>query len=294
MAGPSFFLVGAPKCGTTSLCHYLRQHPDIFIPDQKELNFFASDLDMPRYYRNVWDYLKPFGDTAKTVSGEATTWYLYSRTAAQEIRDFNRAAKIIIALRQPTDMIYSLFRHRRYVGLERFERFSQVLEREANYISNLNGGLNVKTNLIYSDAAMYHSQIEKYIEIFGHANVHIALFDDIENNPQDVYRGMLGFLGVSDDFRPSFCNVNKTGRIRSERLRQQLDHPPAAVQRLAYALPRRIRRTAYWTLRRLNVSYAPPPPLDRALRRRLNDKFRPDVERLSALIGRDLTHWFAE
>ena len=106
MPRPSFFLVGAPKCGTTSLCHYLRQHPEIFIPEpNKELNFFASDLELPRHFATENEYLGAFACTVKPRCGEGSTWYLYSSTAAREIRDFNRHAKIIISVRNPIDMV---------------------------------------------------------------------------------------------------------------------------------------------------------------------------------------------
>ena len=141
---------------------------------------------------------------------------------------------------------------------------------------------------------MYFEQIRRYIETFGSASVHAVVFDDLKDNPEKVYRGILRFLGVSDDFRPVFRNVNQTGRIRSERFQQRIAHLPPALKRLAYAFPRAIRRPAYRGLHRLNTSYAPPPPLEPDLRRRLSEVFRPDVERLSALIGRDLSHWCAE
>ena len=294
MAGPSFFLVGAPKCGTTSLCHYLRQHPDIFIPDQKELHFFASDLDIARYYSTTSEYMYQFASTSKSIAGEGTTWYLYSKKAAKEIQSFNATAKIIISIRRPTDLVYSLFRHRRYCGVEKSKSLAYVLEREKSYIADIRKAMSVDERYIYSGAAMYYEQVRRYLETFGSENVYMVIFDDIKQNPEDTYRGMLRFLGVSDGFRPSFRNVNKTGRVRSERLRQRLDHPPGVVKSMAYALPQRVRRKAYWALRRLNISYGPPPPLDPELRRRLDDEFRPDVESLSALIGRDLTHWFPQ
>jgi Sulfotransferase domain len=293
MPRPSFFIVGAPKCGTTSLCHYLNQHPDIFIPDHKELHFFASDLDLPRPFGTEGEYLATFAGTAKRQSGERTTWYLYSTTAARDIHDFNRNAKIIVAVRNPTDMLYSLFRYRRYIGTEKSTSFPHVLAREKQYFVNAHGITKIDPNHVYSCAALYYEQIRRYIETFGSASVHVVVFEDMKDHPEEVYRGILRFLGAGDDFRPSFRHVNKTGRIRSERFQQRIAHLPGPVKRLAYAFPRGIRRPAYRALHRLNTSYAPPPQLDPELRQRLNDDFRPDVERLSALLGRDLTRWCA-
>jgi hypothetical protein len=292
-ARPSFFLVGAPKCGTTSLCHHLRQHPDIFIPEPKELYFFASDLDVPRFYGTKEEYLKAFAGTSKPQTGEATTWYLYSTTAAREIREFRGDAKIIVAVRNPIDMVYSLFRYRRYIGVEKSKSFADALHQEIAYLSDRRKRTGLDTRRVYTGAAMYYEPITRYVQVFGSAGVHIVVFDDLRDDPQKVCRGILRFLGVDDGFRPAFRHVNKTGRIRSERFQQRIAHLPGPVKRLAYALPQAIRRPAYRALRRLNTSYAPPPPLDPELRQRLNDTFRPDVERLSTLIGRDLTHWLS-
>jgi Sulfotransferase domain len=294
MPRSSFFIVGAPKCGTTSLYHYLRQHPDIFMPDRKEPCFFGSDLDVPRECKNEDDYLTTFTRTAKPMGGEGTTWYLYSKTAAREIYSFNFKAKIVIVVRNPVDMVYSLFRYRRHGGGEKSSCLSDVLDRENEYLSNLGNQVSIKPDYVYADAARYHDQIRRYVETFGSASVHVVVFDDMKDHPEKVYCGILRFLGVSDHFRPTFRHVNKTGQIRSERFQQRITHPPAPIRRLAYALPQGVRLSAFRALHRLNTSYAVPPPLDPGLRRRLNHEFRPDVERLSALLGRDLTHWCAE
>ena len=294
MTRPTFFLVGAPKCGTTSLCHYLSQHPDIFMLDRKEIHFLTSDLDIPTRYRTESEYLNIFARTTRPHSGEGSTWYLYSTAAAHGIHKLNRHVKIIISLRRPADMVYSLFRFRQYIGVERSSCLENALARESEYLSNLGHKTKVNPSYIYCDAAMYYRHVERYIEIFGSTSVHVVLFDELKNDPEKVYQGILQFLGVRGDFRPAFTHVNKTGRIRSEGFQQFIAHLPGPVKRLAYAVPRGIRRPAYRALHRLNTSYAPPSPLDPELLRCLSNQFRPDVERLSALIGRNLTHWCAE
>lgn len=293
MPRPSFFLVGAPKCGTSSLCHYLRQHPEIFIPRKKELHFFAQDLELPRYFGSLDEYLDVFDGDDRQHAGEGTPWYLYSRTAAEEIRRFNPQAKVLISIRSPVDMVYSLFRFRRYTGLEQSKSLVEVLERERAYLSGTGKSDRITPNVIYAAAAMYTEQIGRFLDAFGPDNVHVVFFEELEGDPHRVYRGVLRFLGASEDFRPDFRNVNRTGRIRSERFQQRIAHLPPRLKRVAYAFPRAIRRPTYRALCRLNTSYAPPPPLEPDLRRRLVDQFRPDVERLGALLGRDLGHWVA-
>ena len=108
---PGFFIVGAPKCGTTSFYHYLRQHPQIFMPDNKEPHYFGSDLKKrsDEFIKTEEEYLSLFKDAdSSQMAGEASTFYLYSKAAQKEIKGFNPHAKIIIMLRNPIDFLHSL------------------------------------------------------------------------------------------------------------------------------------------------------------------------------------------
>src|SRR5262245_21415535 len=98
MRTPDFFVVGAPKCGTTALDAYLKQHPDIFIPARKELHYFGSDLAFLKAPRiSLEEYLTQFGPAQdQRRVGETSVWYLYSQQAAAEISKFCREAQVII------------------------------------------------------------------------------------------------------------------------------------------------------------------------------------------------------
>ena len=93
---PNFFLVGAPKCGTTFIYNSLREHPDIYLAEQKELHFFAPDLYPPNYISEK-QYHKTFENAlSEKIIGEASVWYLYSDVAARLIKEYNSEAKILI------------------------------------------------------------------------------------------------------------------------------------------------------------------------------------------------------
>ncbi len=112
MKKPDFFIVGAPKCGTTSLYHYLAQHPDIFTPTIKESYYFCPDITAKIHNKpkvnSLEEYLSLFEDSHGKICGEASVLYLVSEVAAQKIKDFNPNAKIIIMLREPVSLMYSL------------------------------------------------------------------------------------------------------------------------------------------------------------------------------------------
>ena len=128
---PNFFIVGAPKCGTTSMNAYLKQHPDIFVPERKELHYFGSDLAFQRDSFLEEAYSKHFENWEdQKVGGEASAWYLYSERAAEEIHQFNSDAKIIIMLRNPADMVHAHHSQAMYVGGESITNFDEALDAE--------------------------------------------------------------------------------------------------------------------------------------------------------------------
>lgn len=85
MRNPDFFIVGAPKSGTTAMYKYLKQHPDIFMPEVKEIHFFGTDLNSPWFIRDKEKYLSSFSNAkGEKRIGEASAWYLYSKNAADD------------------------------------------------------------------------------------------------------------------------------------------------------------------------------------------------------------------
>src|SRR5712692_7209004 len=109
---PDFFIVGAPRSGTTALYTYLRQHPDVFLPEKKEPHYFNIDMTSGGAIRNEKDYAALFaGALDETRVGEASVYYLSSACAPFEIKKDCPTAKIIIMLRNPVDVMYALHAH---------------------------------------------------------------------------------------------------------------------------------------------------------------------------------------
>src|SRR5271157_2660061 len=105
---PNLFVLGAPKCGTTALCNYLRQHPDIYVPP-KEMHFFGSDLSFLNKPRVTADVMRTTyeGSQGLRYRSDCAIWYLYSQTAAEEISQVSPDARCIALLRSPAEMVYS-------------------------------------------------------------------------------------------------------------------------------------------------------------------------------------------
>lgn len=293
---PDFFIVGAPKCGTTSLYTYLEAHPGIFMSPVKEPYHFCPDLriGLPRIAdRN--EYLALFREaTSDQRTGEASVWYLYSAQSARLIREFNPAARVIVMLRSPADMAYSLYNHYRYSGVEPLASFEEALAAEAARKEGrrLPAHRDVRETLLYRDVARYAPQVRRYLDEFGRERVHVILFEDLRDRPEAVYRQTLAFLGVDDGFAPDFGVINAAKRVRVPALHRLLSRPaPASLKSMARGWPA-ARRFRQW-LKRTNARLGQRAAMAPETRRRLERELRPDVDALGELLDRDLGAWHA-
>ena len=103
-ARPDFFLVGAPRCGTTALAEYLGRHPAIGFSEPKEPHFFAADFPRHRIAETEAEYARcfPAADDRLRAVGEGSVWYLYSRESAANIAAYAPDARILaLTLRKP-------------------------------------------------------------------------------------------------------------------------------------------------------------------------------------------------
>ena len=183
MRKPNFFIVGAPRCATSAMNTYLKQHPEIFMA-KKESHFFATDLNAPHFTKDKDKYLALFskaGDEKRI--GEASVMYLYSRQAASKIKEFCPRARIIIMLRNPVDMMYTLHRHNVYHGSENLIDFEVALNAEKERKKGLRIPKNVRLveGLFYRELAKYTQQVKRYLDVFGQENVFVVIYDEFKN-----------------------------------------------------------------------------------------------------------------
>jgi len=294
MPKPNFFIVGAAKCGTTGMKYYLHQHPDIFMAAATEINHFIRDFDIGPSQDEAW-YLRHFeaaGDAR--VIGEKSVWHLFSKTAATDIKAFNPDARILIMLRNPVEMIHALHSQFLYGRNEDIKNFAHALAAEDDRRCGRcmpEHAFN-KPALIYRDTVAYTDQVARYFEVFGRDAVQVIIYDDFKMDSQGEVRKTLEFLGVDASFIPEIKVVNANKKLRSLYLREFINKPPASLSAVAHLLlPKATRRRVKAWLRAWNVESAKRETLDPALRDKLMADFEPEIERLSALLGRDLSHW---
>lgn len=299
MTRPNFFVVGAPKCGTSSLHYYLKQHPEIFMPERKELHFFGKDLRFVKGERiSEPAYLAEFTPSANHKRiGEASVWYLYSQRAAEEIYRFDPDARIIVMLRNPVDMMYSLHSQFLYECNEDLESFEAAVQAETSRRNALRipPGIYFREGLYYHQVVQYAEQVRRYIDLFGADRVHIVAFEEFQQDPLKIYIEVLKFLEVWPGFRPRVRVVNPNKQVRFRSLQFFLNNPPPFVLQLSrWLLPTPLRHSLVDGLKRLNCKLVPRTPMDPGFRRRLEREVHDDVIRLERLLGREFPYWLGK
>jgi hypothetical protein len=236
---PNFFIVGAPKAGTTSLYHYLDQHPEIYMSPIKEPNYFASEiraenfadalqegihadylelrkyLDGPMSERRFgalgleWaDYLKLFGGArGEKAAGEASVCYLWSESAARNIFERIPDAKIVMILRDPAERAFSQYMQWVTKGAIHCSFRKQVEKSLAR-----RGG-KFELMVPFLEMGEYHAQVKRFLDLFGRERVHVIFYDDYRRDPGSAIAGVLRFLEVDASFRPDMSRRHMAGRV---------------------------------------------------------------------------------
>lgn len=298
---PNFLLIGAAKAGTTALWSYLAQHPDVFLTENKEPNYFAFAGGRPncvgpappevvhelllKFSITDWErYLELFRGRTEPARGEASVRYLYVPEAAERIRAALPDVRLIAVLREPVARLYSHYWMNRQFHLEDLE-LEDALEAEDERMA---AGWGYDWH--YVGVGRYAAQIERYFRLFGRERVAVFLQDELRSDARAVVRRACDFLGVPAGFEADVSQRVKEGyRPRFEGL-DRLLHYPNPVRSLGFRVLGPERFQALRTrVRRWNAGKV--PPLEERLRARLAERFHDDVQRLEGLLGRDLSAW---
>src|SRR5436189_2758567 len=231
MNKPNFFIVGAPKCGTTAMNDYLQQHPDIFMAP-KELHYFGADLET-KIKLSEQEYLKYFQNTGdKKIVGEASVWYLFSKTAAEEIKKFSPGAKILIMLRNPGELLYSLHSQHLYDGNENIADFATAIKYDKDRAKGLKDPVSVDFIKLpaYIDSVLFADQVKRYLDVVGKENVYVILYEDLASDTTAVVKNVIKFLGLSADINIDARVINPNKQIRNFKLHRLLKKPPEMLR----------------------------------------------------------------
>jgi len=305
MTMPNFFIVGAQKAGTTSLYHYLNQHPQVYMSPIKEPFFFDHELSaggqvvrrefggrrQPPRFANIEEYSALFeGVGDEKAIGEATPLYIYAPGTPERIEKYVPGARSIALLRHPADRAYSAFLYAVRIGVEPLTDFAQALRAEPLRVRK---GWHYVFH--YRSRGLYYQQLKRYYEVFGRERLGVWLYEDLREDPASVTRGVFCFLEVDDTFAPDTSSKhNPAGVPASVPARAAMRATDRAVGGLRKVLtPTSGILPLAFEVRRAVQSrvLTAPPPIDQEVREELIEGYREDILRLQDLIGRDLSAW---
>lgn len=299
---PNFFIVGAPKCGTSAMYEYVSQHPDVYMSAVKEPYFFGDDLiylnkrRIPIDRDNLDQYLSLFQSAnGERILGEASVTYLVSKNAASEIYAFNPTAKILIMLRNPVEMIYALHSQLRYVDVESERNFVKALrlEESRKQGEGIPPTIEIVNFLFYRKMGSYYNQVKRYLAIFPSEQVKVVIYDHFKRDTAQSYREVLEYLGVDATYQPdSFARHNSNRIRRNDWLRNLIKREK--VRNIANVLLPWASLKDYIKSRVVSLIAVnkPRPELDIAVREELTDYFKADIQQLETLINEDLSAWY--
>lgn len=311
-------VVGAPRCGTTTLAALLRHHPEVCFSSVKEPHFFAqydlTGLSDEELERRVDDHYlsRYFADCldSRPLLAEASVTYLYAPERMEPILRRWPDAKFIIAVRDPLAMLPSLHQRLLYLGDETVTDFGKAWKLNSERAQ----GRSIPRTCVdprwlrYDQAGRLGTYVENFFNAVGRDRCHVVVFDDLVTNPAAVHRQLLDFLGLSPHELHNYGARRSSKGFRIGWLQRLLKRPPIATRALlaGEAYRQRVGKVekrkksspialavlaGRKKLLRWNKVPAKPERLPDWLKREICDTFAGEIAHLSALIGRDLSHW---
>jgi hypothetical protein len=299
---PDFFVVGAPKCGTTSLHYYLGQHKDIYLPGIKEPHYLlrsklsSDEIVTGEDVADLNDYLSLYKRIDNRISGDCSVFYLYFRVA-EEIYALNKNAKIIIMLRNPVNASYSLHSELVLWGIEKRQEFMAAYKEGEPGIESRKIRNKKFSNKImdYRSVYSYFEQVKSFMEVFSKNNIKIILFDDFVKKTESVCLEVFSFVGASVAERQiDFSIKNRNEIVRSRVLRELMISDRAVHLRkiVRAVISDQLQGVIKNAWRRLMFKEMERRSLDARDSSFLKEQFRADLRNLEALIDLDLSGWY--
>lgn len=297
MKKPNFFIIGSPKCGTTALYSYLEKHPNVYMPKIKEPHFLSNE------FKNQWadgiknesDYLALFDD-AKDEDirvGEASIWYLYSTDAIKTIAEKYPDSKLIIMLRRPDEMVYSLHSQKLFSLDENERDFEKAwkLSDARKKGENIPKTCRTAKTLFYKDVAKFASQLKLMDKYWDKNNRLIILHDEFTRDPETQYKSVLEFLELPTILPETFAKVNQNkahkNKVIAKLTKSKILNKTGEV--LNKLLPFKLGLLSL--LKNKNTDHSRRKKLAAESKKEIIEHYRDEIDELAQIVNKDLSHW---
>jgi hypothetical protein len=301
MALPNLFVIGAPKCGTTSLHHYLDQHPKVAMSVVKEPKYFLADGRRPahrgpgderacRNYvvdRSAYEALFHFPPGPGSYAGESSPYYLWAADAGSRIRVLVPDARLVAVLREPTMRAFSNWADLREQGREKLAFADALAAEERRHAENW------EPFWYYRSLGLYGAQLSRLLDVFPRQQVKVVLSEELAEAPRQVMDQVFEFLGLEPlGERLAEEHRNQTMYAPVDRRSRAVEALWAHGQRARAVVPVPVRRLGRRLVRKRLQSLATSGARGRELRSTFGQLFEEDRRLLDSLgLGLDLGRW---
>ena len=288
---PNFFFVGHTRSGTTSLKEELEQHPEIFFYYAKSWQKPNGPFGFESSFKNEEEFLEEFRGVKEKRVGQKRGDYLSCPWAAERIKKFSPNAKIIMTLRNPIDVMYSLHATMLYrETVEDIEDFGEALKMEEERKKKYGYKVIPKKyhpHMLYRETVRYSQQVKRYFELFGEENVKVTIFDEYIKNKSSTLRDILKFLDVDEDFEIKHVNTNAGRKYRSRTIHSAVMTNKFGVRGVLRNIPGSAK-----IYRKINNNEFKRKTLEPSLRKSLQDDLKKEIDELSLMLKKDLSYWY--
>ncbi len=272
---PNFFILGAAKCGTTTLYNTLINHKEIYLPIEKEPSFLSSDQD--KHINSIVKYFQLFDDVEdEKAIGEAPPNYLTDPYTPGIIKSLFPKAKLIVTLRNPAEKAHAMFLNLKRDGYESYNTFEEAIKDEEKrfYSKKFKEKNQYFYHFLYYRSSLFGQQIKRYLDFFPKEQLHIITLNDLKNNSEKTIKSVLAFLEVDNSIDLKMGDTNKGYDIRFVKLQK--------VQR---SLPRKYRM---YLDPLVKLTKKPKPKINPTTKAMLMERYEPDLKLLYDLTNIDL------
>lgn len=282
-----FFIVGAPKAGTTSLYHYLSEHPQVEMSSQKEPDYFSDKAihEQGMYYtknrvNSLDKYESLFVQKESVVYGEASVSYLFYENVAEDIKKYNPNAKIIIMLRNPIERAFSHYLMDYRLGLIS-DSFENVLAKKSKH---KNAHLFYQQ---YIEVSKYAKQIQRYLDFFEKDNILFIDYEDFKINVSKTVDQVYNFLHISIEFAADINTKHNTFTMPKNKVIRLIYSFVFLRKILTFLFPIYLVKN----IRVLLFKSDKKPELLKETRSLLKRIFNDDIKNLEEVLSKDYSKW---
>ena len=290
---PHFLIVGAPKCGTTALHNYLSQHPAINM-SPKEIHYFGKDLDYKVCRPSLKEYQSHFKETG--INGDGSVWYFYSNSIYKELKDLGIFPKIIVLLRNPVEVVYSLHSQNIMDANENISDFETALalEESRKKGNNLPPNVDPPRTVYYKNTADFYPRMQLLQENIPSENIFVGLQEDLKMETKLFLKKIELFLGLNhfEHFHFEPINVNHVVKNKSV---HQLIKKPSSFKKSLFRTFIPFKNVRSWLVHEVynsNLEKTKRTDLTEKTKAELKSYFQSNTEKLNKIILPDISHWF--